>query len=752
MSTVDLSALSMVELFQLETESQTEVLTAGLLALERNPSAPAELESCMRAAHSLKGAARLVDRSAGVAVAHAMEDCFVAAQEGRISLGRGEIDLLLQGVDLLIGLAKTPDAEIGGPDRKPQPNIVAYTRKLEQMLATQGSAEPPALPETSEPVAAPAAEPEPAKALTTSDAADRMLRVTADNVNRLLGLAGESLVESRWLKPFGESLLRLKRLHNQCGDALRTLSDALPKEVTGDRARMAMRDAQSQLLACQGILQQQLAALDLSDRRTANLAQRLYDSALACRMRPFSDGVHAFPRMVRDLGHSLGKQVRLEIVGGATKVDRDILEKLDAPLGHLLRNAIDHGIETPEERLLVGKPADGVIKIEARHGGGALHITISDDGRGVDVEALRKAVVERGIANKEMSSTLSESELLEFLFLPGFSMKGKVTEVSGRGVGLDVVQDMIKQARGIVRIASQLGAGTRFQLQLPLTLSVVRALVTEVGGDLYAIPLAYILRVVKVRAEQIEMLEGRQHFLFEGRNIGLVAASQILGSGEHKIAPEDMPVIIVSDHSSTFGLAVARFLGRHELVVQAIDARLGKVQDVSAAALMADGAPVLIVDVEDMIRSMERLAFANRLSKVREESAGAEVQKRKRVLVVDDSLTVRELERKLLARHGYDVDVAVDGMDGWNAARSGDFDLVVTDIDMPRMDGIALVALIRKGQTLRSTPVIIVSYKDREEDRQRGLEAGADFYLTKGSFHDDRLVQTVVDLIGEAAA
>jgi two-component system sensor histidine kinase and response regulator WspE len=208
----------------------------------------------------------------------------------------------------------------------------------------------------------------------------------------------------------------------------------------------------------------------------------------------------------------------------------------------------------------------------------------------------------------------------------------------------------------------------------------------------------------------------------------------------------------VSDQSSTYGLAVDRFLGRHELVVQAIDARLGKIQDVSAAALMADGAPVLIVDIEDMIRSMERLAFANRLSRVREESAGAEVQKRKRVLVVDDSLTVRELARKLRTRHGYEVAVAADGMDRWNAARAGGFDLVVTDIDMPRMDGIALVALIRKDQTLRSTPVIIVSYKDREEDRQRGLEAGADFYLTKSSFHDDRLVQTVVDLIGEAAA
>jgi two-component system sensor histidine kinase and response regulator WspE len=469
-------------------------------------------------------------------------------------------------------------------------------------------------------------------------------------------------------------------------------------------------------------------------------------------MRPFADGVEALPRMVRDLARSLGREVRLEIVGGTTQVDRDILSKLDAPLGHLLRNALDHGIEPPDVRRAAGKPAEGLIRIEARHSAGALHIIVSDDGRGINVETVREAVVARRLTTREASHALSESELLEFLFLPGFSMRETVTDVSGRGVGLDVVHDMVKAVRGVVRVASQPGKGMRFQLQLPVTLSVVRTLLWEIGGEPYAMPLAYIVRTLRLPKDKIRLLEGRQHFEFDGRHIGLVTARQVLGVDNSLSAGDELPVIVVGDQHNTYGLVVDRFLGERELVVQPLDPLLGKVKDVSAGALMEDGSPVLIVDAEDMIRSMDKLVSAGRLAAVPRETAGVGTKKRKRVLVVDDSLTVRELERKLIGNGGYEVEVAVDGMDGWNAVRTGHFDLVVTDIDMPRMDGIELVSLINHDPALKSVPVMIVSYKDREEDRQRGLEAGAAYYLTKGSFHDATLLQAVVDLIGEPVA
>ena len=331
-------------------------------------------------------------------------------------------------------------------------------------------------------------------------------------------------------------------------------------------------------------------------------------------------------------------------------------------------------------------------------------------------------------------------------------MKEAVTEISGRGVGLDVVQTMIRQVRGTVRISSQLGKGTCFQLQLPLTLSVVRTLLVEIGGEPYAFPLARIVHTLKLPRDAIEVLEGRQYFRLDGRPVGLVSAQQVLGGDVSMCDGDELSVLIVGDSGNTYGLITDRFLGERELVVQPLDPRFGKIKDIAAGALMEDGLPVLIVDVEDMLYSVEKIVSGGRLHRIERGNATRTGKSRKRVLVVDDSLTVRELERKLLDHAAYEVDVAVDGMDGWNAVRAGSFDLVVTDIDMPRMDGIELVSMIKKDPDLKSTPVMIVSYKDREEDRRRGLDAGADYYLTKASFHDETLLRAVEDLIGEATA
>jgi two-component system sensor histidine kinase and response regulator WspE len=744
----DLSQFSMRDLFRIDAESQTQALNVGLLALEQDPGRADQLEACMRAAHSLKGAARIVEIRPGVTVAHAMEDVFVAAQNGRMLLDRPQIDLLLQGVDLLVAIAKSPDLESGSRDHDWQ----AEADRIATALSRAG----PICPDDSSPPTVPSAPlpraTEDAAKRIESEPADRALRVSAENLNRLLDLAGESLVESRWLRPFGQSLARLKRLQRDAALAIDALHAALPVQMLDERVRNALIEAQQRILECRQHLSERLGELEASDHQATTLAHRLYDQALMVRMRPFADGVTPFPRMVRDLARSLGKQARLEIAGDRTQVDRDILEKLDAPLGHLLRNALDHGIETPAERIAAGKPEEGVIRLEASHNAGSLQIIISDDGRGIDPESIREAVIRRGLANGEMAAKLSDSELLEFLFLPGFTMKEDVTEISGRGVGLDVVQDMIRQVCGLVRVTSQPGAGTRFKLELPLTLSVLRALLVEIGGEPYAFPFAHIVRAAKLAKDQVQILEGRQHFSLDGQQIGLVTAHQILGCGEPDHEGEELSVVLLGSPNNLFGLVVDRFLGARELVVRPLDARLGKIKDISAAALMEDGTPLLIIDVEDMIRSMEKLSSADRLAKIRREAGGDGAARRKRVLVVDDSFTVRELQRKLLDQHGYEVDVAVDGVDGWNALRSGHFDLVVSDIDMPRMDGIELVGRIRQDPRLKSTPVMVLSYKDREEDRQRGLEAGADYYLTKGSFESDALLGAVVDLIGKAAA
>lgn len=754
MSSPDLSQMSMLELFRQEAESQTHVLSIGLLELEQNPSSADQLEACMRAAHSLKGAARIIGLAAGVDVAHVMEDCFVLAQRGELTLHRKQIDALLQGVDLLTRIAHPPGNDETWGDHAGKPEITAFIARLTKAMAEpEDDGHPTDRIHAAEPAAAEVENSPANNGSALSDSREggvRSVRVNARNLDRLLSLSGESLVESRRLKPFTASILRLKRTQREAGQALDLLHQQLSTQTTNEATQAALSEVRTLMMQCQHMVADQLGELETFDRRSVNLSQRLYDEALACRMRPFADGTHGYARMVRDVGHALGKSVKLEITGNATQIDRDILEKLEAPIGHLLRNAIDHGIESPQQRKAAGKPEQGTITLEARHSAGMLLVNVSDDGAGIDLDQLRAAIIQRKLSNADTVAQLSEAELLEFLLLPSFSLRDTVTDISGRGVGLDVVSNMLKQVRGTIRISSSLQQGTRFQLQLPLTLSVIRSLLVTINDEPYAFPLAYVNRTLELRRDQLAMLEGQQHFSLGGRQIGLVSAHQILQKGELRAKDDLVSVVVIGDHEHTYGLAVDAFLGERMLVVQPLDSRLGKIPDVLAGALMEDGDPVLILDVADMVRSVEKLTAAGKLDVVQHGNGNLTDVKHKKVLVVDDSLTVRELERKLLSNCGYQVVVAVDGMDGWNAVRTEQFDLVITDIDMPRMDGIELVSLIRQAPNLQSLPVMIVSYKDREEDRQRGLDAGADYYFTKSSFHDESLLQAVTDLIGAA--
>ncbi|WP_448144211.1 response regulator [Pseudomonas silesiensis] len=756
---------SLLELFSLEAEAQTQVLSAGLLALERDPTQADHLESCMRAAHSLKGAARIVGVDAGVSVAHVMEDCLVSAQEGHLYLRPEHIDALLQGTDLLMRIA-TPDNNPGPAD------IEAYVALMARLLDPLALAAPISTPiapfmaedllqatgveltmpvlDVEPPTGAPV---EPAsRARRSTDTGERVLRVTAERLNSLLDLSSKSLVETLRLKPHLATMQRLKRLQNNGLRALENLNVQLKEHALSLEAREALDAARRLLAESQQLLVEKNAELDEFAWQASQRAQVLYDTALACRMRPFADVLSGQARMVRDLGRSLGKQVRLEIEGEKTQVDRDVLEKLEAPLTHLLRNAVDHGIESPEQRLLAGKPAEGLIRLRASHQAGLLVLELSDDGNGVDLEKVRRSIIERQLSPAETAAQLSEEELLTFLFLPGFSLRDTVTEISGRGVGLDAVQHMVRQLRGAVVLEQAVGEGSHFHLEVPLTLSVVRSLVVEVGDEAYAFPLAHIERMCDLEPADIVQVEGRQHFWYEGRHVGLVAASQLLQRPVSAHSQQTLKVVVIREREAIYGVAVERFIGERTLVVLPLDERLGKVQDISAGALLDDGSVVLIVDVEDMLRSVDKLLNTGRLERIARQGSQVVEAARKRILVVDDSLTVRELQRKLLLNRGYEVAVAVDGMDGWNALRSEDFDLLITDIDMPRMDGIELVSLLRRDNRLQSLPVMVVSYKDREEDRRRGLDAGADYYLAKASFHDDALLDAVVELIGGARA
>lgn len=762
---------AMLDLFQAEVESHVAVLNDGLLALENNPGATDELEALMRAAHSIKGGARIVGLDAAVKVAHAMEDCFVAAQKGAVSLGSEQIDILLRIVDILINIAESIhdgetdwvsrhgdeidhlmeaiNAIIHGDapipvspvkvetDEKPVPESFEGGKDLTPVEDTDRS---PVPKETSEKT----------PAIHKPAELDRTVRVTAAKIERLMGQAGEVVVGAGWLPSFSESLLELKRNHLDLLNLLEDLQEAVVQKRQYELAQELVLKAREKTKACSLQLAERLNQFDIFTGTTAALSDRIYHEVISVRMRPFSDGVHGFPRLVRDLARDLGKKVRLNIKGKGTEVDRDILEKLDAPLNHLIRNAVDHGIESPEERIAAGKPETGLLQLEASHRSGMLMITVRDDGRGIDLEELRDKIVQKQMATQEMAAQMNEAELMEFLFLPGFSTAKNVTEISGRGVGLDVVHNMVHEVGGVVRAVSDPGKGLIFHIELPLTLSVVRTFLVEIAGEPYAFPLARIDRCLELSPSEIEIVEDRQYFRFDNNNIALVDTHNVLELETPFESREKFFVVVLSDRLNAYGMAVDKFLGECDLVVRPLDNRLGKVPDISSAAVMLDGSPVLIFDVEDLVRSIDNLLAGRRLRKLNQAHEPVEARKHKRILVVDDSFTVREMERKLLESKGYRVDTAVDGVDGWNAVRSGDYDMVISDVDMPRMNGIEFINQIKRHQELKGIPVIIVSYKDKEEDRLAGLQAGANYYLTKSSFEDDSLIRAAVNLIGEA--
>ncbi|MBW2521974.1 MAG: hybrid sensor histidine kinase/response regulator [Deltaproteobacteria bacterium] len=761
---VDLSSLSMFDLFRLEAEKHCTRLSRDLNDLQRDPARRDLFDPMIRACLSMKDAAKIVEMTGAAELAQAMADVFHRVQAGAALLSPDDIDIMLSTVVFLTTGATIREDESAGWFAAHSGEIEGRLGMLAQIAPGKNKpaardaflkdpSDSAALQREQGPVPAgpvPAAEgPQTKKPGRRAEDLDgiRSVRVAAQSMDRMMGLAGEALIASRWLPEFNRQLLRLKHRQDELSQLMDRLSENLQTAEAANPDLRTIDDFQEKLSICRQMLLQDMEALDEHARHATRTSHLLYNEILASKMRPFSEGIRGFPRMIRDLARELGKEVRLEVSGSATMMDRDILDKIEAPLNHLIRNCVDHGLEIPAERLARGKERHGTVSLKARHSGGMLISSVSDDGCGIDLEKLRRMVVEKKLCDPALALNLADHELLEFLFLPNFSTKEKVSSISGRGVGMDVVRTAINEVRGKIDVSTGLHQGTTFELQLPLTLSVLRALLAEINGEPYAFPLAAIDHVLQLSRDQLHEVEGRQYFTFKEKRIGIVSAQQVFQT-KTTAAPglEGIHVIVFSDKRHSYSLTVDRLLGVRDLVVQHLDPRLGKIKDISSGSILEDGTPVLIVDVDDVFNSLEQLISGNRLVPI--DSGEDKLVRKKRILVADDSITVREVERKMLSARGYDVDVAVDGMDAWNTVRAKSYDLIISDIDMPRLNGFELVKLIKNDTNLRHLPVIIVSYKDSPEDRNRGLEAGADYYITKGSFQDQALVNAVLELIG----
>ncbi len=785
---MNLGGFSMFDLYKAEAEQHGRALSDGLVALE-NATDPSLVEPLMRAAHSIKGAARIVGFEQVVTLAHAMEDCLVRLQRAQEPIVPARVDQLLKGTDLLVQSAQVAEADVPAWNTAHAAAIADLASQLQQPAAAptttmpqvpalpqvqpetpptaSSSASPsttsngprsaadilqerPALPTSGPAPAAPAAAaplpsavsthaaPPPTAASTTTKpvAGESSVMVRSRNLDRLMRLSGEGMVEARRLEAM-QARLR----------AIRTRERSL--EDLFDRRRQRQDVSDLDLEQAHAAIRNEVALLeaDLQAhlRRTEELSTTLHHEAIDCRMRPFGDACLTIPRTVRDLARSLDKDASARLEGQSVSVDRDILRKLEAPLTHLVRNALDHGIESRAERAGSGKRAQATLRVSASHQAGMLVVEIADDGRGIDLGRLRAKIIERNLSTPELVARMSDRELTDFLFLPGFSTAKAVTDLSGRGVGLDVVQTTVHEVGGSVEVQTELGRGTTFRMRLPVTLSVLRAAIVSIAGEPYAMPLARMERIDRLDHHTLEHVEGRLAARVNDEVIGLVRGDELLGiPGDAESGA--LAVVSLRTRQRTLGVIVDGFLGEEDVVVQPLDERLGTVPHVSSASVRQSGELVLILDADAMA-----IDAARRLDEgtLRGAAAGSEDARRRihRVLVVEDSLTVREVERQMLTRAGYQVDVAVDGLDGWNALQRERYDLVLSDVDMPRMNGLELVRRIRADRRLSHLPIVMVSYKDREEDRLAGLEAGATAYLTKGAFHDRTLLDTVADLI-----
>jgi two-component system, chemotaxis family, sensor histidine kinase and response regulator WspE len=749
----DFGGVSLLELFKLEAESHGAALSTGLLAWERTPTDRSLIEPLMRAAHSIKGAARIVGLDLIVPLAHSMEECFLAARDAKEPLTSARVDQLLKCVDIISELKSLSDADLAGWINAKSEHIAGLVTQLKSPVpqASVAVTAPPA--SIVAPGAAPPAQVDassPSSPATASIASH--VRVAASVMNRMLFLAGESTVEASRLQSLRGLLAGLKARERSLETAVQSIGEIIARrETIAGNADAAAEASYSALVtatdAVHSALAEQTARLDESLRRVEELSGALYTEVVRSRMRPFAEGIGGFARMVRDISRELGKDVDFVVEGESVHVDRDILQRLESPLTHLIRNSLDHAIESPADREAAGKPRTGKITLSARHQGGMLVIEVRDDGRGIDPEAVRHKVVERRLVDDATAARLSRAELMEMLFLPGFSTKQTVTEISGRGVGLDVVQSMAQAVSGTVVLDSELGRGAKFTLRLPVTRSVVRAVIVRIGGELFGVPLSRLDRIVLLPSSEAQPVQGRAQIQLEGSSVGLVWATELLGM-DSSASASTLAILVFGIKDDRCGIVVDEICGEEDLVVRPLDSRLGIVPHLAAAAIRADGVPVLMIDVDDLWRSVKEALQGGRPLGLTPSHATRNETGRRRILVVDDSITVREVERQLLMRHGYDVTVAVDGKDGFNMLRSGRFDLLVTDVDMPRMTGIELVRAVRREHKLAELPIIIVSYKDRESDRLAGMEAGASAYLTKSSFQDDSLIRMVADLIG----
>ena len=758
-----------MEDFLIEAFELIEQIDHDLVELEANPEDLELLNRIFRVAHTVKGSSSFLNFDVLTELTHHMEDVLNKARKGELKITPDIMDVVLESVDMMKGLLESirdngSDAA-AGIDIK---NICVRLTQISEGEAPSAAAEAPAAPAPE-----PAKEPEPA-----APAEEAAPEVSDAELSKL----SDSEVEAEI-----ERLLKVRKAEDQARRASKGIAPKSPEEIAPATsaapapapkpAPSRERDADKKVPAASSnsaVAQEQTIRVEV--KRLDHLMNligelvlgknrllKIYDdveeryegekfleelnqvvsslslvttdiqlAVMKTRMLPIAKVFNKFPRMIRDLSRELGKQIDLEISGEETELDKSIVEEIGDPLVHIIRNSCDHGIEDPETRRAMGKPEKGLVQLKAYNEGNHIVVEIVDDGKGLDADMLKAKSIEKGIITEREADAMSEKEAFGLIFKPGFSTAAKVTNVSGRGVGMDVVKTNIEKLNGIIDIESEVGKGTVMKLKIPLTLAIIQSLLVGTQEEFYAIPLASVLETVRVPIDDIYTIDGKNVLRLRDEVLSLVRLSDVFGVNKVFDGGDQTYVVIIGVAEAKLGIIVDTLVGQEEIVIKSMGDYLQNIPGIAGATIRGDGRVTLIIDVGAMME-MAKDIKVNIRAEMEDSTKAKEKPSDYKVLIVDDSKMDRTIMQKSLEPIGVTIIEATNGVEALNIIKSGEhaFDAVLIDIEMPRMDGYTLAGEIRKYSKYRTLPLIAVTSRTSKTDRLRGVEVGMTEYITK---------------------
>jgi len=708
--------------FRETTTDRVERISSVLLELEKGAAGPEQREELARELHTLKGEARMMGYVGLSAVVHAVEELLKAAGEAP---GREQLQALLEACDAVLPLVDQP-AE-GGPE----------ARALEQKLLGLAPGGTPASGAAPAPRPPPGPRPDPAARLELrGDKPMASIRVDIDRLDEIAAIAGDVLVEGARAIRRSRDLNGLVARWNRLSDRVVGLGERLRHAgVAGKGVEQLEGDVHLLRSDTFRFVRSHTEAVQGAQAQFGRLAERVG----AARLIPLSGVLAAFPRAARDMAREQGKAIDVTVQGGETGVDKGILLSLNDPLVHLVRNSVDHGLETPAERAAAGKPPTGRLSITARADGDMLALVVEDDGRGISPEVIRAAALRKGILGEQQAAALTPRAALDLIFMPGFSTREQAGETSGRGVGLDVVRKRVTALGGSVTVESEPGQGARFTLRMPQSLSLMKVLLVRIDEDVYGLPAVDVDSVGRLDPRDVTEVAGIRAVRYRDRLLPVVALGPLLSLNGGPRHPRPTVAYLLHGNEGA-AVVVDGMFGEREVAVKAPGAFLKGLRYVTGAAALEDGRVALLLSTADVVGAARRLVAPS--------ASRARDRRRLRVLLVDDSAIAREAEAALLRSLGHDVEEAVDGEDGWARLQTGGYHVLVTDVQMPVLDGIDLTRRVKAAGRFVRLPIVILSSLSAPEERRRGVDAGADAYLVKGELDPEGLAATLERLCG----